>query len=342
MKIDAIKVRLKIAYSCLYAWAISLFEQERLNIKSSKVAFVMFAANYDNLGDIAITKAQIEFLKHNLPVDYEIVPLPVEKTFHVYRSMKKLINKDTIITLIGGGNSGTLYEFIEWPRRFVLSHFNKCKIISFPQSVYYGDSNRDKVYKKEFVKICKKCTNLTLIARERQSYEMYKEMLGDSVKILLTPDIVFSLKATSGSIRNGASLIFRRDIEKAIENETEEKLKMYCESRGCDVSFDDTCDVHVSGNGFNELQDFINKIKNKELVITDRLHGMILAYITGTPCIALDNNNHKIKSTYDTWLHDCGKVVLLNTMDNIDDIVFTEYQIELEQKFEPIINALLN
>ena len=31
-------------------------------------------------------------------------------------------------------------------------------------------------------------------------------------------------------------------------------------------------------------------------------YGMILSYITDTPCIVFSNNNWKIKSTYETWL----------------------------------------
>lgn len=37
------------------------------------------------------------------------------------------------------------------------------------------------------------------------------------------------------------------------------------------------------------------------LVLTDRLHGMIFAAITGTPCIAFSNYNHKVKETYE-WI----------------------------------------
>jgi pyruvyl transferase EpsI len=91
----------------------------------------MFSANYNNLGDIAITKAQTEFVKKCLP-EYEVINITPEDTFSAYRGMKKVINENTIITLIGGGNSGTLYEFIEWPRRFVLKFFRNCRIVSFP------------------------------------------------------------------------------------------------------------------------------------------------------------------------------------------------------------------
>lgn len=37
------------------------------------------------------------------------------------------------------------------------------------------------------------------------------------------------------------------------------------------------------------------------IVLTDRLHGMIFSAITGTPCVAFSNYNHKIKESYE-WI----------------------------------------
>ena len=45
--------------------------------------------------------------------------------------------------------------------------------------------------------------------------------------------------------------------------------------------------------------DKFKDFQKSELVITDRLHGMIFCYITKTPCIVMPNNNHKILMTYE-------------------------------------------
>ena len=45
-----------------------------------------------------------------------------------------------------------------------------------------------------------------------------------------------------------------------------------------------------------KIEEMLKKYRKCQLVITDRLHGMIFAAITSTPCIALGNYNHKIKS----------------------------------------------
>ena len=37
------------------------------------------------------------------------------------------------------------------------------------------------------------------------------------------------------------------------------------------------------------------------MVVTDRLHGMVFAAISGTPCIVFSNYNHKVQGTYE-WI----------------------------------------
>ncbi len=44
-----------------------------------------------------------------------------------------------------------------------------------------------------------------------------------------------------------------------------------------------------------------NEFSSVQLVVTDRLHGMVFSAITGTPCIALDNISHKVYGAYQ-WL----------------------------------------
>lgn len=300
-----IQTRVRMLYLYLKASLISLFKRKKIESKSNKVAFVMLAANYNNLGDIAITKSQEEFLKEILPNDYTIIVVPYNETFNVYYSMKRLVNQDTIITLIGGGNSGSLYEFIEWPRRFILEKFKKYKIISFPQSVYYEETKLSNYYKKAFVNRCKKCSNLTLIGREYDSYEKYKNMNLENVNIMLIPDIVFSMKCNFfdeiSENPKGIALAFRNDIEKKLTPDEEYKIYKIAEKIGDEISYLDTCDITIEGNGYSELNNYLNILNSNGIVFTDRLHGMILSYISGVKCVVFDNNNHKIRATLQTW-----------------------------------------
>jgi exopolysaccharide biosynthesis predicted pyruvyltransferase EpsI len=44
------------------------------------------------------------------------------------------------------------------------------------------------------------------------------------------------------------------------------------------------------------------QMAGRQLVITDRLHGVICAGILGVPCIAIDNRIGKLHNFLNTWL----------------------------------------
>ena len=49
------------------------------------------------------------------------------------------------------------------------------------------------------------------------------------------------------------------------------------------------------------VREKLEEFSQAELVITDRLHGMIFSAITSTPCIAMDNLSRKVSGGYE-WL----------------------------------------
>lgn len=295
--------KLKLLYKKIKELFEIYFQRKNISFdKNKKYVFVMLAADYNNLGDIAITVTQIKYLKDCLENDnYQIINIPVGDTCKVYLSMKKNIKKDSIITLIGGGNNGDLYEFIEKQRRFIIKKFKSQKIISFPQTVHYSDSKNGEKYLNEFKKLCKKCSNLTLMAREKKSYDFYKDNFLHN-RILLAPDIVLYNVINNTKKRKGVSLIFRDDKEKLIDKKFEKDIEKLLINKDYKLSHDDTCTFKSRQTNEYTLKEYLNIISSKELIITDRLHGMIFCYITKTPCIVFDNNNGKIKNTYDLWL----------------------------------------
>lgn len=78
-----------------------------------------------------------------------------------------------------------------------------------------------------------------------------------------------------------------------------------------------------------KLDEMFTRCRQAQLIITDRLHGMIFAAITSTPCIALKSYNHKITSSKDNFKH-------LGYIRYIEDVKDVEEQIKylLNTKFE--------
>ncbi|MGD6776286.1 polysaccharide pyruvyl transferase family protein [Sutcliffiella horikoshii] len=283
--------------------------------KSKKKIIVALAADYGNLGDVAITYAQTKFLKENFP-EYEVIDFPISRTFTDMKALKKICTPNDIITIVGGGNTGDMYDDIEYCRQFIIKQFPENKIISFPQTVDFSETPYGKKAFEKAIKVYKENNELILIAREKKSYEIYKQKFSD--KVLFVPDIVLSLDLTEPKLsREGITFCLRKDGEKKLSQDDEIQLINSVKKYG-EVKFNDT---HISKNNMNieereeELQKIWDTFKRSKLVITDRLHGMIFCAITGTPCIALDNSNMKISGVYNAWLKELSYINMLSEFD---------------------------
>ncbi|MEE6133333.1 polysaccharide pyruvyl transferase family protein [Priestia sp. GS2] len=295
---------------------------EKFNKNNNPRVFIMLAGDYENLGDIAITEAQKKFIKKVLP-NHEVIPIYLRETLKMVKTIKKVIQPSDIITIIGGGNMGDLYEGYENMRRNLIKSFPNNKIISFPQTIDFSNSVQGKKSFEKTIKYYNSHQNLHLFARESISHRiMEKAFPNNTVKLI--PDIVLSMELESKKAlkREGVVLCLRNDSEINLKQDTKDSIIKVIKGKFTAVSFQDTHLGNDTENGsFKSLQssfyDLLNSFSKAELVITDRLHGMIFCVITGTPCIVLPNNNHKITGTYHDWLNNVDYIKLVTKVDNI-------------------------
>lgn len=296
------------------------FRSEKSRKKDNKRIFLIFTPQHTNLGDHAIAKAELEFLS-----DYdvfEITSYSITVLLEFPKILKRIFSDDLIICN-GGGFLGTLWFKNELCLRNIL---DLCAgdnhIIIFPQTVFYEN---DAFGKEEFEKsklIYNKCRNLTIAAREKTSYEVMKGAYND---VYLIPDIVLSLnECKDDCIRSGVQLTLRDDHEKTMREEYRQNLISYLtdkfngNTRFADMSADD--DVPPE-NRNQELDKHFDKFRSSELVITDRLHGMIFSAITGTPCIVLNSKSPKVKGAYDWIFKDCEYIIFTDDFDEMSAFI---------------------
>ena len=303
-----------------------IFKAKKMSINSNKKkAYIFLAADYGNYGDIAITYAQSKYLSEVLP-NYEIVEIPVSKFYDYYLFLKKIISKEDIITIIGGGNLGNLYEGAEEIRRKIISSFKNNLIVSFPQTILFTNDNFGKQSLRKSIKVYSKHNKLILFSREEKTYKDMKKYF-DKNEVYFVPDIVFSLKNKVGINKcknNNIGLCFRKDKERLLDKNEEEKIKTQLKEYNIkNISTTTSNDNIIYDKRYDQLFELLDKIKDVKVFITDRLHGMIFSYITQTPCIVFDNNNHKIKGTYEKWLKNCSYIRLIEEKDikNLNKIV---------------------
>lgn len=278
--------------------------------------FIIGTPSHGNGGDIAITLAQLEILKKFFPNDNIYDVSGTEYYLHYY-PIKHICKKKDIFTFIGGGNFGNQYMLEEGIRRHLVKHFPNNKIIMFPQSVYYTKNDTGEKEKQITHEILKKHKKVILSARDKYSYSMMKEYFPEH-KTLLIPDIVFYLEPKIQAKRKGASICLRKDLEGLLSDNQKKMIETKLNTVFSKVTYTDTW---VDYNGEKQQRKILlnNKLKefaSSELVVTDRIHGMIFATITGTPCIVLPNYNHKVKGAYD-WINDFGYIKYANDVDEV-------------------------
>lgn len=316
-------------------WIEKNFCCKNIKLPDKNRVFIFLAADYGNVGDIAITCAQEDFLKKNYPT-YSIVKIPLKDTCRYYKSIKKQITPDDIITTIGGGNMGDLYYGFELKRQFIIRNFKKNKIISFPQTIYFTDSKSGEKMALKCQKSYSEHPNLTIVARESKSYQIMKKLFKNN-HIILVPDIVFSYSFPKKMKRENITLCFRNDGEKSLNDGTRNKLIKTVYEKFNNIQEIDTHvgNINVVGKEKEILHEKLTQFSKSKVVITDRLHGMIFCAITATPCIVLSNNNYKIEKTYNDWLKNISWITFYKDID-IDQIIKKIELYSKESEHEPI------
>src|SRR5690606_29106275 len=265
--------------------------------------FLFQTPTHSNIGDHGIAEAEIQFLKKSFPND-QLVEINQSIQPYFVKYVGNTIRKDDILLLHGGGNLGNQYMYEENTRRLTVAAFPDNKMILFPQTIYYSSDEKGHAELTKTKEAFSKSTRLTLIAREETSFVVMRECFPNA-KILLTPDIVLSMDMSRPKlIREGLLMVMRSDQERILNEENHLFLKELGEKYFDKII---SSDMHYSrgvagSKGRREVLGFkFKQFKSAKLVITDRLHGMVFAAITQTPCIAFSNYNQKVAGTYD-WI----------------------------------------
>lgn len=290
-----------------------------------KKVYILGSPDYTNIGDSAITLAQINFIKECGISEERIKELTRNEYNGQYYKLLKSIKKGNLVCGVGGGNMGNIWPKEEEFRYDLIDRFRKNEIIIFPQTIYFIDNrykNKDIIKSQRFYEQHKK---LTLVAREKDSYKKMNELYKES-KILLTPDIVLSADMSVFGVtkktRTGVLLCMRDDIEKALSQEDVNKIKEILNNKKLMYTKTDMhsdCWINKE-NRYGCVKEKMNEFVRSKLVITDRLHGMVFAAITGTPCIVFSNYNHKVKGTYQ-WIKYLPYIKYVENVNDVEKLI---------------------
>lgn len=268
--------------------------------------FIIGTPVHANLGDSAIVLAEISFLKKCGIRQKQIKEITVDEYKKYADIVKRKVRPKDILVFPGGGNMGDQWFKEELLRRSILARFKDNKCIIFPQTLFYSDTENGRLEEKKSIDFYDRQKNLTMVAREKVSYERMKQLYSNA-KILLTPDIVLSAAINEWDIsaqnREDVLLCFRSDPEQEMTSEEHQDITEFLFNQNIHYKRTDMYAKQpvTKDNRRERIQDKLKEFSSARLVVTDRLHGMIFAAITGTPCIVFRNYNYKVKGTYE-WI----------------------------------------
>lgn len=286
--------------------------------KSESKAYLFCAPDYGNLGDHAIAEAILRFF--HVRVKKEIVEVPFTKYYEVSEIVRHHVRPFDLILITGGGFLGSLWFGAELQVREVVKTYKNNPIIIMPQTLFWENSPQWNEELMETQKIYASHPDLSFCARDAKTHSLVRELY-PSCNTLYVPDMVMSFDwskwVNDGGLRQGALICLKNDKESVLSEI--ETAQMYVIGKNlCKLTFDGDTDlkrqVDVSERE-TLLRNKLSEFKSAELVITDRLHGLIFAAITGTPCVALNNYNHKLRETF-AWVKHMPYV---GFADNIDE-----------------------
>ena len=261
---------------------------------------------HTNLGDHAIVLAQIEFLRKCGYSDDRIKEISTSEYKKFKDVLRKKVSRNSLIAQLGGGNMGNQWLNEEILHEDIVQNFPENKQIIFPQTIYFTPDNDGTKVSKQTIDVYNNKSNLTMVARETVSFELMKRLYPDT-NVLLVPDIVLSANLEMFGVQNKERkdilLCFRSDAERIMDDDDFNRIYAELQKEHADIKRTDT-----HSNYDVAPKERLEAVKNKleefmaaKLVITDRLHGMVFAAITGTPCIAFSNYNYKVLGTYE-WI----------------------------------------
>lgn len=348
----------KLKQYLYFPWGLlKTFKQSkhiRCSENSGKRIILLNVPSHGNLGDHLLSVASQEFFHDNFP-EYKISCVTSSQLFFSIRISLMGVVENDILCIAPGGFLGSLYE--EENRILsIIRRFPKNKIIILPQSYYYENTSLGIEKKNEAIEVYQGHSRLHVTVREQKSYDILinEIMKGKEDHVWLLPDMALYLKRMPSTLdRNGVLWCMRNDSEiNTANNSIIAELKRNIDVLGFQQSYTDTYVNYAIplDSEEEEVKKKIKEFQSAKIVITDRLHGMIYAYLTGTPSIVLDNVSGKVSHVYSLWLYNVPYVKFVtdrsNIMESIKELCSYEEndfdKISLKEKFEELKKIIGN
>lgn len=278
---------------------------ERLDLLHKDITEVAYTdfPDHGNVGDSAIALGQLHY--------YKARGIRIASTTSYATSPDKF--KSNVVVIHGGGNLGDIYPH-HHGYRLRVGRTHKGTVIQAPQSVHFGSQSG----LEEYLRIYNKLPGYRIGLRDANSLTLLK---GLDAAVLLCPDSFHCLGYVEAPDPSQKYLVLARtDTESGSLSPTDSTVDWPAESglRSIQARLRNRSKVwpaparsalNMSTHGWAAVADRrfrrgVTLLATAEVIITDRLHAMLMALQMGRSVVAIDNNNRKLQNYAETWFGD--------------------------------------
>lgn len=290
------------------------------------IALLDFPA-HSNVGDSAIWLGCLQLLRE---MDLPEPCYSCDTESYDRDTLARRLGRGTIL-FTGGGSFGDLWERHLHFRERVVADFPDNDIVQLPQSVYFRSAQSLDRARATF----DRHPRLTILARDAASLDtVRREFRAPS---FLAPDAAFGLGALPNGLKPHLDVLWlkRRDLEDrwmgAVPSGDAAVVDWTSEPRSAGVVLSRTLSrlygshpalARLTGRVLEasyrriareRLSRGVTLLQSARVVVTDRLHGHILALLLGIPHVILDNSYGKVHHFAREWTSESPLVHFAST-----------------------------
>lgn len=210
---------------------------------------------------------------------------------------------DGVLFLHGGGNLGDIWPHHQHFRERILATVRDRPVVQLPQSIHF----RDPAGTGRFAALAADHPDFTLYVRDARSLDLARRHV--ACPSHLAPDSAYALGPQSRAAPDcDLLLLMRTDDERRDHTRNQAMPPPVSESANIVDWLEDGPDLPAGINAPSRdaqaaarVARGLRLLSRGRVIVTDRLHGHILADLLGIPHVVLDNDYGKIAAYREAW-----------------------------------------